>query len=133
MMQLPAARADMENTGTWVKYRRKLCNHCNASCCSLPVEVQAEDLVRMDLVDEFELQEELKFVARRLLKQRLVEHYHSKSRTFTLSRMANGDCIYLDSQTRRCTIYSQRPDTCRNHPKIGPRPGYCAFREKVDA
>ncbi|MCK5516299.1 MAG: YkgJ family cysteine cluster protein, partial [Desulfobulbaceae bacterium] len=37
------------------------------------------------------------------------------------------DCLYLDQKTRRCTIYTKRPDTCRNHPQIGPRPGYCAF------
>lgn len=133
MMQLPATQADMENTATWAKYRKKLCNYCSASCCSLPVEVKAEDLVRMELMDAFEMQDDLKFVARRLIKQRLVEHFHSRTKTFTLSRMANGDCIYLNSLTRRCTIYSKRPDTCRNHPQIGPRPGYCAFREKMDA
>ncbi|WP_163338548.1 YkgJ family cysteine cluster protein [Desulfopila sp. IMCC35008] len=133
MMQLPVARADMDNTATWSKYRKKLCYHCSASCCSLPVEVKPEDLVRMELMDEFELEDELKFVARRLIKKRLVEHFHSKTKTFTLARMANGDCIYLDSLTRHCTIYSKRPDTCRNHPQIGPRPGYCAFREKMDA
>ncbi|MCF5394086.1 YkgJ family cysteine cluster protein, partial [Pseudomonas syringae] len=22
------------------------------------------------------------------------------------------------------------PDTCRNHPKVGPRPGYCAYKPK---
>jgi uncharacterized protein len=133
MVQFPAAQADIEHTETWVKYRKRLCDYCNGSCCSLPVEVKADDLIRMELMDEFELEDDLKFVARRLLKQRLVEHYHSKSKTFTLARMANGDCIYLDNQTRRCTIYSKRPDTCRNHPQIGPRSGYCAFRKKADA
>jgi Fe-S-cluster containining protein len=49
---------------------------------------------------------------------------------FTLARRANDDCIYLDGHSRRCTIYERRPRTCRNHPAIGPRPGYCAFREQ---
>lgn len=133
MMQLPAAQADIDNTATWAKYRKRLCNHCNGSCCSLPVEVKAEDLIRMELMDAFELQDDLKFVARRLIKQRLVEHYHSKTKTFTLARMANGDCMFLDNLTRRCTVYSERPDTCRNHPQIGPRPGYCAFMKKMAA
>jgi Fe-S-cluster containining protein len=44
--------------------------------------------------------------------------------------MASGDCIFLDTGTRRCTIYRQRPETCRNHPQVGPKPGYCAFRKK---
>lgn len=96
------------------------------------MEVKAGDLVRMDLMDDFELEEDLKFVARRLLKQRVIEHYHSKTQTFTLARMANGDCIYLDQHARRCTIYARRPDTCRNHPQVGPRSGFCAFCKKAD-
>ncbi len=123
-------RADLENTATWAKYSKKLCNRCRASCCSLPVEVKAADLIRMGLMDEFELEEELKQVARRLMKERLIDHFHAGSRTFTLARMASGDCIFLDTNSRRCTIYQQRPDTCRNHPQVGPRSGYCPFRQK---
>lgn len=84
----------------------------------------------MGLMDEFLVQEDPKFIARRLIKQRVIEHFHARTATFTLARRANGDCIYLDGQTRRCTIYGFRPDTCRNHPQIGPRSGYCAFRVK---
>jgi uncharacterized protein len=124
---LPQNHTNIENTSTWIKFNRKLCDSCMGSCCSLPVEVKAVDLIRMGLMDEFELEENPKFVARRLIKKQIVEHYHNKSETFILSRMANGDCLYLDSRSRRCTIYDKRPDTCRNHPRIGPRPGYCAF------
>lgn len=131
MIQLPISPADIDNTATWAKYTKKLCGHCSASCCSLPVEVKAADLVRMEVMDEFELQEGLKLVARRLMKQHLIEHFHSKTRTFTLARMANGDCIYLEGRSRRCTIYARRPDTCRNHPQVGPRSGYCPFRKRV--
>lgn len=131
MIQLPASQANVENTATWAKYSKKLCGHCGATCCSLPVEVHPSDLIRMELMDEFELEEDLKHTARRLMKQHLVEHFHSKTKTFTLTRMASGDCLFLDSRTRRCTIYSQRPDTCRNHPQVGPRSGYCAFRRKA--
>lgn len=132
MFQLPKIQTDIDNIATWIKYSRKLCNHCTASCCSLPVEVKADDLIRMGLMDEFELQEPLKYIARRLKKDRIIEHFHAKTVTFTLSRMASGDCIYLHSLTRRCTIYQLRPDTCRNHPQIGPRPGYCAFKANND-
>ena len=131
MIQLPASQANVENTATWAKYSKRLCDYCGAACCSLPVEVQPSDLIRMELMDEFELKEDLKHTARRLMKQHLVEHFHSKTKTFTLARMASGDCLFLDSRTRRCTIYSQRPDTCRNHPQVGPRSGYCAFKQKV--
>ncbi len=44
--------------------------------------------------------------------------------------MSNNDCLYLDRKSRLCTIYDKRPDTCRNHPKVGPRPGYCAYKPK---
>ncbi|MFH0783490.1 MAG: YkgJ family cysteine cluster protein [Pseudomonadota bacterium] len=133
MLHLPKHNADLENTATWAKYSSKLCDHCSASCCNLPVEVKVCDLVRMALMDEFSLEEDPKFIARRLMKERLVEHFHARTATFTLARRANGDCIYLDSSTRRCTIYANRPDTCRNHPRIGPRAGYCAFRVKTPA
>nr|WP_256595704.1 YkgJ family cysteine cluster protein [Chromobacterium violaceum] len=33
----------------------------------------------------------------------------------------------MDAQTRRCTIYERRPNTCRNHPKVGPKPNFCAY------
>ncbi len=121
---------DTDNTATWTKFSQKLCNCCLAFCCSMPVEVKSSDLIRMGLMDEFEKNEDLKYVARRLRKEGLVEHYHGKTETFTLTRMASGDCIYLNSNSRRCTIYEKRPDTCRNHPRIGPRPGYCAYTPK---
>ena len=130
MIQLPFVQTDIDNTATWAKYNKRLCDHCTASCCRLPVEVKPADLIRMELMDEFELDEDLKHIAKRLMKKHLVEHFHSKTQTLTLTRMASGDCIFLDTGTRRCTIYRQRPETCRNHPQVGPKPGYCAFRKK---
>lgn len=122
----------LDEPTTWVKYTPKLCNDCNASCCKLPVEVKAEDLIRMEVMDEFELGENPKTIAKRLKKQGIIEHFYPKKELFTLTRMANGDCLYLDKHTRRCTIYNQRPNTCRNHPRIGPRSGFCAFARKTD-
>ena len=81
----------------------------------------------MEFMDEFELLENPKKIARRLQKQGVIEHFYPKKELFTLTRLANGDCLFLDKQTRRCTIYQKRPDTCRNHPGIGPRSGYCAY------
>jgi Fe-S-cluster containining protein len=36
----------------------------------------------------------------------------------------------LDATTRRCTVYAQRPNTCRLHPQIGPRPNHCPYGHK---
>lgn len=128
MQLLPAA--DPDNTATWARYSARLCRHCAACCCALPVEVKGPDLVRIGLIEEFDLQDDPKYIARRLMKVRLVDHFHARTATFTLARRASGDCIFLDDESRRCTIYDRRPDTCRNHPHIGPRPGYCPFRSR---
>jgi Fe-S-cluster containining protein len=34
----------------------------------------------------------------------------------SLREYANGDCIYLDAKSRRCTIYPVRPKQCRTWP-----------------
>ncbi len=130
MKKIPLAAADPDRLDTWVKYREGLCGECNATCCTLPVEVRIDDLIRMGLVDEFEREEPAKRIAKRLEKGGVIEHFNHKREIFTLTRMANGDCLYLDRKTRLCTIYARRPDTCRNHPRIGPRPGYCAYRPR---
>lgn len=127
----PAARPG--DLSTWQKFSRKMCRKCSAVCCSLPVEVTARDLVRMKLMAECELDGDLRAVARRLARLRLVEHYHHRTGLFTLARMASGDCCFLDPASRLCTIYQLRPDTCRNHPQVGPRPGYCAFSPQKSA
>ena len=92
--------------------------------------VRIGDLIRLGVVDEFEREEPAKNIAKRLSKEGLVERFNQKSGIFTLTRSSNGDCLYLDRKTRLCTVYAKRPDTCRNHPQVGPRPGYCAYRKK---
>jgi Fe-S-cluster containining protein len=91
--------------------------------------VRLPDLVRLGLVDAFEAEhEEAARIARRLMKARLIEHFNHKHAIFTIARRAGGDCHFLDAATRRCTVYEQRPDTCRQHPQTkSPRPGWCAY------
>ncbi len=119
---------NLDDLSTWIRYRKGLCDDCNASCCTLPVEVDVEDLVRMGLLSEFAAQTEpAKTIAKNLAKQGIVEHFNFKSRIFTLTRLSNSNCLYLDPQSRRCTIYHKRPKTCREHPQVGPKPNYCAY------
>lgn len=97
----------------------------------MPVEAKLSDLLRMGVVDPFEAEhEELRLIARRLKKEGIIDNYNPSDEIFTLARMANRDCLYLDTKTRRCTIYANRPDVCRKHPKVGPRPGFCPYEEK---
>lgn len=123
--------ADLDDLSTWVRYRNGLCDTCYAVCCTMPAEVRVKDLVRLGFVDEFDLDADPKQLARQLQKQGIIEHFNFRHGLFTLARRSNGDCRFLDPRTRRCSVYEQRPDTCRKHPQtIGPRPGYCAFRQK---
>ncbi len=119
---------NVDNCDTWTRYRNGLCNTCAANCCTMPVEVKLPDLVRLELVDPFEAEhEEPKQIAKRLQKIGVIEHFNFKNSIFTLSRRANGDCQNLDVKTRRCNVYDKRPNTCRLHPQVGPRPGYCPY------
>lgn len=127
MKRVTTEAADIARLETWHKYRKGLCDSCRGTCCTLPAEARLSDLIRMELLDPFEAEEPLKQLAKRLIKAGQIDHFNQKSGLFTLARRANGDCINLDVASRRCTIYAQRPDTCRNHPRIGPRPGYCPY------
>ncbi len=127
-MRLHIAIVNVDNCETWTRYRNGLCNSCAANCCTMPVEVKLPDLVRLGLVEPFEAEHEApKQIAKRLQKMGAIEHFNFKNSIFTLSRRANGDCVNLDAQTRRCTVYEKRPNTCRLHPQVGPRPGYCPY------
>jgi len=124
----PIAIVDVDRPETWTKYRSGLCDDCAANCCTMPVEVKLPDLVRLGLVDDFEAEHEpAKQIAKRLTKAGLVEHFNFKNSIFTLARRASGDCHYLDAVTRRCKVYEKRPNTCRLHPQVGPRPGHCPY------
>ncbi|MDP4299301.1 YkgJ family cysteine cluster protein [Leptothrix discophora] len=131
-MRSPISIVDVDRPITWTRYRKGLCDDCAANCCTMPVEVRLPDLVRLDLVDPFEAEHEApKQIARRLEKARVVERYHVRSGIYTLARRANGDCHFLDAASRRCTVYAQRPDTCRKHPEVGPRPGHCPYGRRI--
>jgi uncharacterized protein len=129
--KIPTTGADLDRLETWVEYRVGLCRDCRATCCTMPVEVRMTDLIRTGVVDELEAQEPTKAIAKRLKQAGVVERYNVKTGIFSLARLANSDCIYLHPRTRLCTIYAQRPDTCRNHPGIGPRPGFCAYQPRA--
>lgn len=121
-------RVDVDRPETWTRYRKGLCEGCAAHCCTMPVEVRLADLVRLGCVDPFEAEhQEAKHIARRLIKAGLVGHFNFKHEIFTLARRASGDCHFLDKETRRCTVYERRPNTCRLHPQVGPRPGHCPY------
>ncbi len=118
-------RTDPQRPSDWAKYKKGNCDHCWAGCCTLPVEVSVVDLMRLGLTTEEEAASSLKKLARRLLRIGMIQAFQPKSQLFVLEQRSGRDCIYLDDQSRTCTVYQNRPEVCRVFPKIGPRPGYC--------
>jgi len=107
------AAAEIDRIDTWAKYSSHMCGGCISSCCTLPVEVKIKDLIRIGIVDEFERGEPAKNIAKRLQKEGIVERYNQKSEIFTLQRMSNNDCLYLDRK---------KPGLCHPFTKSAPTP-----------
>ena len=97
----------------------------------MPVEIRAADLLRLGLVSEDELAGSVKKVAKRLIKEGVVQSYRSGTEFFMLTQRSNSDCYFLNEKTRLCSVYDKRPDTCRGFPAlIGPRVGFCPYVKK---
>jgi Fe-S-cluster containining protein len=123
--------SDKDRPSTWKKYDESFCRKCAAGCCTMPVEVQASDLLRLGLTNEDELAISTKKVAKRLIKAGVLKSYREGTEFFMLSQKANEDCYFLDSKTRFCTVYDNRPETCRKFPAlVGPRVGFCPAQAK---
>ena len=122
---------DKDRPSTWKKYQSGSCSTCRGSCCTMPVEVRAQDLIRLGLTNEDELNNSIKKLAKRLKKEGVISSYREGTDLFMFTQKANDDCYFLDSKTRLCTVYDQRPDTCRDFPtKVGPRVGLCPYNPK---
>jgi Fe-S-cluster containining protein len=117
----------------WIKYKKGMCETCWASCChDMPVEVSVPDLIRLQLLTEADAVTSLATAARKLKRQGWIRTFREKELIFVLSQKKNRDCIFLNRQ-RRCTVYENRPEICRQFPKIGPKPGHCPYRSKTKA
>jgi len=124
---------DLDKLSNWTRFRPSLCRGCWAGCCRLPVEVTAADLIRLGLLSEDEASGSLKKAARRLISAGKVRYFRVSTGIFTLTQTPGGDCIYLGTQDRLCTVYERRPQVCRRFPEIGPRPGHCPAGTKTPA
>jgi uncharacterized protein len=122
-------KADAQRPSSWRKYKTGLCEGCWAGCCTLPVEVSVNDLIRLGLAEEIEASWSLKDLAKRLLKERVIQSFNHKTSIFVLAQKNGDDCLYLGAD-RLCTVYEKRPQVCRSFPKIGPRPGFCPYGPK---
>lgn len=114
----------------WTKYKKGLCELCSATCCFMPVEASVSDLIRLNILDEFHMELSERDKIKDALKHPAILRYTASSEKFTLKQKPDGSCFFLDLN-KKCTKYNQRPETCRNHPQVGPRPGFCAFRSRA--
>ncbi len=121
---------DKDKPWTWVPYKDGLCNNCYGSCCTMPVEVTSEDLVRLELASQDEIDQSTKKVAKRLMKEGVLSSYRDGTGLFMMTQRPNGDCYFLDLKTRLCKVYAKRPGVCRQFPSIGPKPGSCPYKQK---
>lgn len=123
---------DKDKPHTWVRYKKSLCRDCYGTCCTMPVEVFFDDLVRLGVAtddDQFITRGKL---VNRLKKEGLIQSYRESTGKFMLSQKPNGDCWFLDSQSRLCTVYARRPKVCREFPTtMGNRPGFCPVLPKA--
>lgn len=123
-------QGDIDDISTWTRYEPWFCETCRGNCCRMPVEVTLKDLVRMGALTETEAKWPIEELEGRLRQDGIIEHRYVKERIFILAHIANGDCIYQDPVRRTCRIYAKRPDTCREYPNVGLRPGFCAYERK---
>ena len=85
---------------------RFTCTGCG-NCCSGPpgyVWLRQADVAALAAALELDVDTfEHRYVRRVGFRQSLVE-------------FPNGDCVFLDSETRKCTVYASRPLQCRTWP-----------------
>jgi Fe-S-cluster containining protein len=82
------------------------CTQCGDCCSGDPGVVW---------VDQEELASIAEFAGLTETELRL-RHTHTVEKRISLSERPNGDCSFLDKESRRCTIYSVRPKQCRTWP-----------------
>ena len=124
--------SDPQKPSTWKPYKKGMCEGCWAGCCTLPLEVSAFDLMRLELITVDEAASSLKKVAKKLMKEGYVRQFFSKTGVFIMEQRGGRDCVFLGEKDRRCTVYEKRPEVCRQFPKIGPKPGFCPERKIMD-
>jgi len=119
----------LDDLNRWTKYKKDMCQSCEGLCCYMPVEVKVHDLIRLGILTDFHLELSAKEQIKDALNHPAVARFTPSTEKFTLKQNPDGSCFFL-TEDKRCSHYTNRPDTCRNHPQIGPRPGFCAYLKK---
>ena len=92
------------------------CSKCPAYCCSYDeIELQERDIVR--LAKHLEID-----------RHAFMDRYTKIGKEYPVLRHHRDEifgsvCVFLDRETRRCTVYDARPGVCHDYPDR-PRCGY---------
>ena len=95
------------NDSPWFKDGLRFqCTQCGDCCTGAPgfVWVNKAEIEALAAQLQLEVAEfERRFVREVGIRKSLIEH-------------ANGDCVFFDGQSRKCTVYGARPRQCRTWP-----------------
>lgn len=95
------------------------CLKCPAYCCSYDsIDINRRDLKR--LARHFGLEPDVAEARFTKIKDGLIVLRHKRDKVY------GSVCMFLDTATRRCTVYDARPHVCRNYPER-PTCGYYEF------
>lgn len=92
------------------KYEPKMCETCEAGCCTNVVGVVDVYLDDINVLD--------------------MEMIDYDGLNFTMKRKPNGECVHLNDN-KKCNIYKDRPKTCREYPRVSVKPGFCVYKERA--
>lgn|SRR5574341_170871 len=97
------------------------CSKCPAYCCSYPdIEITRGDVERLAKHFDLPYRETEERFTKPDPKEKVRLLRHREDRVFGTV------CMFLDQETRRCTVYEARPGVCREYPD-SPRCGYYEF------
>lgn len=87
------------------------CAKCPAYCCAVyeRVQVTRRDLQRLARHFGVTVEQAIRRYTRMNGDERVLRR--------TEDHLLGEACMFLDRQTRRCTIYHARPEVCRNYPE----------------
>jgi len=109
-------------TGTGFEALKYDCDKCIAYCCSIydRVQVTSRDIRR--LAAHFGVPPEIatKKFTKLFGKERILRR--------KADRLFGQACLFLDQETRKCTIYNARPLTCREFPTASR----CAYYDLIE-
>lgn len=99
--------------------KRYNCLKCPAYCCSYErIDVTQRDIVRLAKHHGVTPEQALRRFTKIKEGDRVLRHQQDT--------IYKSICMFIDQETRRCTIYEARPAVCRQYPE-GNRCGYYDF------